>query len=247
MPSEKTCKKRTIDEVVSADTTSDRPTNHKLPLQKSTFLRYHLKMLRSLYTDVDDSTYFNDGAVSEEVWDMIQRFLEQRYELLQIKNQADQWRSVVIESNDYCRQNQTLQQPSSTTSRTPTKYQHTSPIKKRILSSPFGPETPIATTSISGKNTSNNAFLLVSKLLDRRARVAENKARKMVHPFHELYTAVCNRSKRLDSLVESANEANKYDNSQGDNDNQQSILYEIDAKNRLWKKLANDLYNVIQI
>lgn len=207
-------------------------------------------MLRSLYdADTDDSTYLNDGAVSEEVWDMIQRFLEQRYELRQVKNQADQWRSVVIEANDYNQQNQTMQQPSSSsnTSKTPIKYQPTSPIERRMLASPYGLETPTATTSTSGKNTSNNAFLLVSKLLDRRARVVEKKARTMVHPFHELYTAVRNRSNRLDYLVETANEANTHDDSQGDYDNQRSTLYEIDAKNRLWKKLANDLYNVIQI
>jgi hypothetical protein len=130
---------------------------------------------------------------------------------------------------------------------TPVKYQPTSPIERRMLASPYDLETPTATTSTSGKNTSSNALLLVSKLLDRRARVVENKTRTMVHPFHELYTAVRNRSKRLDSLVESVNEANTYDNSQGDDDNQRSIIYEIDAKNRLWKKLANDLLSVIQI
>ena len=243
MTPDTTSNKRKFDEVATVIIENDtqQSKNNITTCSSTLFLSCHLKMLRALYN--------NDGDdVSEEVWGMIQRFLEQRHELRQMKIQANKWRSIVDESHAYGIQQQQQQQQQSiiASPRMMMMYPPTSPLEKRLFSSPYVPTTTTTPTNNNSKVTNNNAFsLVVSKLLDRRARVSENKARKVVHPFHELYTAVCNRSERLDSLL--LEPEPKEDNVQGDNDDKRSSVFEVDAKNRLWKNLANDLYNVIQI
>jgi hypothetical protein len=258
--------KRKFDDVADDDESvaSRCETKKQLPkstIRSSSFLPHHLKMLRALYVDSTVESYqssnvttsgLTDGAVSGEVWDMIQRFLEGRHELHRIKNEAQRYRAIVNASKDHVEQ----QQPSAasnknaiTTSKSPMMWQPTSPLEKRLFASPYAASSTSAKSkSAPSSASSGSSFGLVSKLLERRACVAENEARKVVHPFYELYTAVCKRAERLDSLLESSNEEEEEERSTPVVlNNEDSNESEVDAKNKLWKMLANDLYNVIKV
>jgi hypothetical protein len=225
-------------------------------------------MLRALYVDSTVASYegtvgttseLTDGAVCGEVWDMIQRFLEGRHELRRIKNEAQRWRVIFNESKDHVERQQLFTGGASnkntgSTSKSPMMWQPTSPLEKRLFASPYATASSASAKSkTAASGASSNSMNLISKLLERRACVAENQARKLVHPFHELYTAVCKRAERLDSLIESSNlEEEERATPLGivneeSGDEKQSNETEVDAKNRLWKMLAHDLYNVIKI
>lgn len=306
MPSEVciSAKKRSLDKVARDFIDNhDADVDGKLKLklitlyESNTFLACHLKVLRALYTTANKSaagscedSCLRDEAVSEEVWEMIERFLGQQHELRRIKRQAHQWRTIADESSEHVKkqmeqkeQDQQLEhQQLPNTAKSPIQYPQASPIEKRLFSSPYGPPVPpcapttamTASTTYPASTTSTTrtcASTLASKLLDRRARVAENMARQVVHPYQELYVAVCHRSERLDSLAHQSQSSstevsvtsNDAVNDQGKDcndekrkqdcgrsvkdDQRRNSLYEVEAKNRLWKKLANDLYNVIHI
>mmetsp|Transcript_20421 Transcript_20421/g.33825 ORF Transcript_20421/g.33825 Transcript_20421/m.33825 type:complete len:264 (-) Transcript_20421:307-1098(-) len=254
--------KRKFDDVADDDSNDDESSqrrdtkNRHQATRCSSFLPCHLKMLRALYVDSIKSE-LTDGAVSDQVWDMIQFFLDGRHELRRIKNEAQRWRIIVDESKDYVEKQRPA--PSSSkncgsTSKSPMMWQPTSPLEKRLFApSPYQAiHAGAASIGRSSGPTSSSSLALVSKILERRACVAENNARNVVHPFHELYTAVCKRAERLDSLLESSTPDPTDGSTQAspdkdDNDEKRSNEMEVDAKNRLWKMIANDLYNVIQI
>ncbi|KAI2513473.1 hypothetical protein MHU86_947 [Fragilaria crotonensis] len=309
MPTIATSKKRTFAKVTEdSHETDDATTKESQPsntlFESTTFLACHLKVLRALYittkttaADLLDDSTLSDETVSEEVWEMIERFLGQQHELRRMKRQANEWRAIADELKDDAQKEREQkqehqleqshhQQQLPSVSKSPIQYQPTSPIEKRLFTSPYvrspgtaPPTAATANTTTSGDAASKTiptatcALTVTSNLLDRRARVAEKTARQVVRPYQELYIAVCHRSKRLDSFMASqssslsgpgsivsnvASEDKDADNEnattrqmvsgQLDNDYQRrNSLYEIEAKNRLWKKLANDLYNVIQI
>jgi hypothetical protein len=311
MPTIGTSNKRTFEKVTGDSQGKDDATKEmRQPpntlFESTTFLPCHLKVLRALYittrtpaADLHEDSTLSDEAVSEEVWEMIERFLVQRHELRRMKRQATQWRAIADESKDHAQREQEqrqLHQPEQhhhqqqfpSISKSPIQYQPTTPIEKRLFRSPFvrSPPTAPQTAAVPAANitasctavskalpTTTCALSLTSKLLDRRARVAENTARQVVRPYQELYIAVCHRSERLNSFMasqlssysgqasvisnvvsEDTDSGNKdattrqEDSGHLDKDDQRrNSLYEIEAKNRLWKKLANDLYNVIQI
>lgn len=215
----------------SSKTVDNLVDHHHYPSSSPKFLSYHLKMLRALYDEVEEeesSKSSRDTPVSPHVWNMIQRFLHERRELATIKDEAGQLRSIVNES-------------ASQTTKTINKLM-TPVIGKRLFTSP--------STSLKSSSTSTTprqrSMAALSSLLNRRAVVAEGKARTMVRPFHDLYTAVCQRVQRCKTLL--TDEQNNADDDDDDSAmKQQSHRMELDAKHRLWNMLANDLYNVVQI
>ena len=115
MASDGASNKRTFDKVTGNDrdnhdatTTREGKPERYTVYESSSFLPCHLKILRALYTTAKDnatkttgiSDYVTDEAVSEEVWGMVERFLEQQHELRRIKHQANHWRTIADESND---------------------------------------------------------------------------------------------------------------------------------------------------
>jgi hypothetical protein len=270
--------------MIASDAVSPNDKQRLLPTEKSrqnrhmmpTFLPCHLKILKSLYTEENNnsnnqiSNDWTDGIVSDEVWEMIQKFLDQRHNLLRIKFQAIQYRSIANESKDYVqrKQQQLHQHHHHYSMKRNSKYIPKSPIpshripisplEKRLFVSPISnviTKSSSQQTSIMSSNRKTNpspklpfscSLHMASRLLDHTARVAENTACTSVQPFQELYVAVSNRAQRLDSLLATSNDKRGETDDDMMSEWSRNKLLELEVKLRLWRKLANDLFSILK-
>jgi predicted transcriptional regulator len=64
------------------------------------FMLVHCTANKSAAGSCEDSC-LSEEAVSEEVWEMIERFLRQQHELRRMKRQMHQWRVIADELSDH--------------------------------------------------------------------------------------------------------------------------------------------------
>lgn len=219
------------------------------------FFLCHLKMLRSLYQeDEEDETRPMDEVVSEEVWSMVQQFLDQRHKLQRTKAAAERWRGIVNEANNYFTEN-TIQKKkkkaiedndsSIAAMQGKNNWQTPPPSKRRKLTS------PMSAKNYDRENENHNTFgnfRLVTKMLERRACIAEQYIQKDGNPFADLYTAASDRCEILTSLIQSSQNLDNTQLEKHDTetfDANRSYAITLDAKKKLWDMLVKDLNHVI--
>ena len=215
------CKKRRWN---SKDAT--KFTNGPQKTRRASFLPCHFKMLKALYSEENFSN--QDGLVSEEVWEMIKKYMKHSCVLHTAKKAAANLLGIHQESISFLStvaQKQQTEQPrvptralfSITTQQTPLKCNVFTPPYEQMLQS-------------QGRSSMN----VVARLLAGKTAVAQTASTKLAQPYLQLLEAVNGRLEKLKTILEV------------EKTNQNDVV-EIEIKIRLWHMIATDMCAVLKL
>jgi hypothetical protein len=196
------------------------------------FLPCHLTMLKSLYGE--ESPPNQDGLVSEEVWEMIQRYLDQSCEIQTVKKEAAKFKDIhdeaIVHLNTIV-QKQQAEQPRTHTRVVFSMTTQQTPLNRHVFSPPYE-----QVLQSQGKSSMN----LIAKLIGGKASVAQIKAKSMAQPYLQVLEAVNGRIEKLKRILDKARTADAATMSTPKSN------VEVEIKIRLWQMLAIDLYNSVK-
>lgn len=207
------------------------------PVLRSQFLPCHLKMLKSLYSAENPS--IQDGMVSEGVWDLIERYLDQSCSMQTAKKRAVLAKDIHDESLLYL---STMLQKKQTNQHRVQPRDMFSPLQLNVFSPPYE-----QTLQSHGRSSMN----LIARLIGGIAAASQNKSESMAQPYLQVLEAVNGRLVKLKTILKAEI------GTSGTADDIESVRValtkarattsaEIEIKIRLWQMLAIDLYNLVK-
>lgn len=200
------------------------------------FLPCHLMMLKSLYGEASPPN--QDGMVSEEVWEIIQRYLDQSCEMQTAKKEAAKFKDIhdeaIVHLNTIVQKQQT-EQPRTNTRVVFSMTKQQTPLKRNAFSPPYE-----QVLQSQGKSSMN----LIAKLISGKASMAQVKSKSMAQPYLQLLEAVNGRIEKLKRILDMHME--KARSAIAATMSTPNSNIEVEIKVRLWRMLAFDLYNSVK-
>lgn len=206
---------------------------------KQHFLQCHLRVLQCLYAAPPDNNEggedFTDGRVSKEVWEMIQKFIDERDGLEGKQRKAENDQRIYEEAltfiADYPAKDPEARLPVAVS---------------RALASPI-PRSP----AFKGEHESEpvDSLQFVARLLKKKSKTAKKVSMRVVEPYLALAAAVRERIEKLRMVIDTfkrsrAEEERRRLETMAPVRLSTGTIVELRTKERLWGILSENLENI---
>jgi len=196
-------------------------------------------MLQCLYQDENGDEVFTDGKVSNDVWEMVKKFIDERQRLETMLTEAENEQCIYEKALEFNAGNLYAGPKSSP------------PLLSQGISSPSAPipRSPAIKTEEGAELFDSSSFL--SSILKRKSRVARASSQRAVTPYHALAAAVSKRTEMLRIVIE------KYKRARAEADRLRfsdpfaadtpttEVLVTLQTKERLWNMLSQHLQSIV--